>query len=566
LANANGKQAMMSTCEHFQADLSASLDGELSDAERAAVEAHLRACPACQSELAELRTLKESLVGLPRALAPQTLLANIQQELTETAPDAASNIISFPVVMESEHKPWNWTTPLLSLAALLMMGVLVFLVLPAVARNQKPDMALEDAKHTAPKAAADPAAKMPEAAKAAPSPSIKDAQSDKDSKDLNLKRDRAADAPVLTDKDKANQVFRKQSHPYADAAAPAEAKQNASPLKDGVEQEAPPAEKAPEATFEEKSGDRKLFDLKEAAGLRSPNTRRERKTQAEPESEKNFQPARLDGEAGGRAAKPEFEKNKDADRKPMTDASTIGNKTYPKQLEPSAPPAPPVAAAPKPGASAAAGKALALAPDAVTDADSGIAKEAEPEDVVVFRTAHPQALQEELERLARSSGAELAWVQPQDGKTQSKNRTSPADEANGHEGDGMPELVKKRRATPEIFTEYTLKVATADQARLLKQLREIKPERLGERGEALARRDSKEARKKSETSSEAYTTRLSAPAEPQLAFAASKAEPKPNAAAEPPGKLDAARETAIIRIRIETLSVARRQDSDGENP
>ena len=55
-------------------DLLAYLDGELSAAETAQVEAHLATCPDCAAELAELRFLRDGLEAtIPPALAGVSL-------------------------------------------------------------------------------------------------------------------------------------------------------------------------------------------------------------------------------------------------------------------------------------------------------------------------------------------------------------------------------------------------------------------------------------------------------------------------------------------------------------
>jgi anti-sigma factor RsiW len=159
----------MSACELIQAELSAYLDGELNAAERAELDAHLRDCAPCRAALAELRHVQNSLHELPRAKAPSSLLANLQKEIAQPAA-AKRNVVSISagsapnlaVAPSNPRRKSSWGPALLSLVAMVMLGVLVFAVLPRVAKNQQQDVAVQtapanDATHV-------PAAKPPVAA------------------------------------------------------------------------------------------------------------------------------------------------------------------------------------------------------------------------------------------------------------------------------------------------------------------------------------------------------------------------------------------------------------------
>ena len=54
------------------ATLNAYVDGELGEAERARVEAHIDACATCRDAIAELRALGGAMSALPRARAPRS--------------------------------------------------------------------------------------------------------------------------------------------------------------------------------------------------------------------------------------------------------------------------------------------------------------------------------------------------------------------------------------------------------------------------------------------------------------------------------------------------------------
>lgn len=99
--------------------LSALLDGELGDADRRAVEAHVAACTSCARHLAELTAVDALAHGLPPAAAPEGYLdalpGRLRQRIRADRPFAA-------------RRPW-----ILPLAAGLALAVLAPIVL-----NQQP--------------------------------------------------------------------------------------------------------------------------------------------------------------------------------------------------------------------------------------------------------------------------------------------------------------------------------------------------------------------------------------------------------------------------------------------
>lgn len=82
---------------HLEAELLAFLDGELDEAERARVEAHLAACPACAAELERLRALQEELEStFDAALAPVRLPVEADRRIRER------------LMRRVEPRPWSW--------------------------------------------------------------------------------------------------------------------------------------------------------------------------------------------------------------------------------------------------------------------------------------------------------------------------------------------------------------------------------------------------------------------------------------------------------------------------
>ncbi|HYF50504.1 MAG TPA: zf-HC2 domain-containing protein [Planctomycetota bacterium] len=125
----------MAACEQIQDELSAYLDGELSAQERAAVDAHLKGCAACQALLSELKGVQGALADVPKLAAPPALAAKIREGVSAGAPASEAvheKVIAMPV-------PWQQRVfggpGLVGLAALVMVGVLVFAVLPRLGRD-----------------------------------------------------------------------------------------------------------------------------------------------------------------------------------------------------------------------------------------------------------------------------------------------------------------------------------------------------------------------------------------------------------------------------------------------
>ena len=63
--------------EHVRSDLSAYLDGALAPTRRSEVDAHLRACAACQGSLAELRSAARLIAAIPAAAPSRRLVPDL---------------------------------------------------------------------------------------------------------------------------------------------------------------------------------------------------------------------------------------------------------------------------------------------------------------------------------------------------------------------------------------------------------------------------------------------------------------------------------------------------------
>ncbi len=102
---------------HLEAELLAFLDGELDEAERSRVAAHLATCPACAAELERLRALQEDLdATFDTALTPVRLPAEADRRIRER------------LMRRVEPRPWSWWA-LWQRRGLVAQAVLAVLVL-----------------------------------------------------------------------------------------------------------------------------------------------------------------------------------------------------------------------------------------------------------------------------------------------------------------------------------------------------------------------------------------------------------------------------------------------------
>lgn len=71
---------MKNECEHWEPRLHEWLEGWLAESERAAVEAHLRSCPACYAKVAGWQAVGRALRELPPVAAPARRLPHAAPE------------------------------------------------------------------------------------------------------------------------------------------------------------------------------------------------------------------------------------------------------------------------------------------------------------------------------------------------------------------------------------------------------------------------------------------------------------------------------------------------------
>lgn len=122
------------TCNEVQTQIGLYVDGELSDRDRAAVDAHVAECGACRRELFDLKNLEAALAGGKALDVPGTLWASIAARLEAGAAQSASGQRSdepaapSPAAGAALHRPRRSVGSRLrsgpwSLAALLALAV-----------------------------------------------------------------------------------------------------------------------------------------------------------------------------------------------------------------------------------------------------------------------------------------------------------------------------------------------------------------------------------------------------------------------------------------------------------
>ncbi len=108
--------------------LSAYLDGELTDAERAAVDAQLEASAEWRDELAEVRAARDALRGLPERDAPDGFWDAVHAHVVaDVDPDDADDDIVVPITAaRSTRRRWGWVAA----SAAAVAAVVAVIVVP----------------------------------------------------------------------------------------------------------------------------------------------------------------------------------------------------------------------------------------------------------------------------------------------------------------------------------------------------------------------------------------------------------------------------------------------------
>jgi anti-sigma factor RsiW len=112
--------------------LSAYLDGELTDAERAQVETQLASSPEWRQELAEVRSARDAVRGLPERDAPagfwDAVYAHVAADTDDEVNDDVVVPIAVPITAAPSHPRRHWAWIAASAAA--VAAVVAIVVLP----------------------------------------------------------------------------------------------------------------------------------------------------------------------------------------------------------------------------------------------------------------------------------------------------------------------------------------------------------------------------------------------------------------------------------------------------
>jgi hypothetical protein len=113
------------SCQETQQSLSLYVDDQLALPVRAACDEHLRECPMCRAELAEMRAVSRGLASLARPQAPPDLASAISDRLLiEAAARERQPFLPFGVRLARWLRPRLMPYTVGSLASILLFGVM----------------------------------------------------------------------------------------------------------------------------------------------------------------------------------------------------------------------------------------------------------------------------------------------------------------------------------------------------------------------------------------------------------------------------------------------------------
>jgi len=130
--------------------LSAYLDGELTDAERAAVETQLQSSPEWREELAEVRAARDALRGLPERDAPAGFWDAVHEHMAADDDEAADDDVVVPIsglntgARSPSGRRWAWVAA----SAAAVAAVVAIVVVPH-RHEVSPNVAAVVAQHGA---------------------------------------------------------------------------------------------------------------------------------------------------------------------------------------------------------------------------------------------------------------------------------------------------------------------------------------------------------------------------------------------------------------------------------
>lgn len=108
----------MGSCDEILELISAALDGPLSEADQAALDAHLAICPACSALFQDLSALHAAASALEEVPAPEGFAADVMARISAEA-EQADNVTPFPRKVSRSHwKRWSATAAVVAVVAL----------------------------------------------------------------------------------------------------------------------------------------------------------------------------------------------------------------------------------------------------------------------------------------------------------------------------------------------------------------------------------------------------------------------------------------------------------------
>jgi anti-sigma factor RsiW len=116
------------TCDRFHELVRDWLDGDIDAESRAALDAHAATCEACRALMTDLRNIRQTASTLERHAPPPRVWARLEQQLAaeprfrEAASRRAADMTS-TAGRRTRPNLWNWRSPVLALAASLILMV-----------------------------------------------------------------------------------------------------------------------------------------------------------------------------------------------------------------------------------------------------------------------------------------------------------------------------------------------------------------------------------------------------------------------------------------------------------
>lgn len=128
---------------HDNEILTAYLDGDLEPQERREVEARLEAQPELRAQLDALRAASQAVRNLPRKKAPASILASVRGEIARGT-EGKGQVIRAGEQFKPAKRPNRWRSGLISAAAMLAVGVMIFVaVKPTLLHGPKEQMSAD---------------------------------------------------------------------------------------------------------------------------------------------------------------------------------------------------------------------------------------------------------------------------------------------------------------------------------------------------------------------------------------------------------------------------------------